>query len=171
MVEIYGLHDPDTGELRYVGKANNAAQRLKSHITNCHRVHTPVTSWIAALLKAGKLPVMKVMEVVAKDEWEAAERRLIAQHRLTAKLLNVADGGAVPHQTRDQRRNAARAANESMSKRSKAWKQFQAAKRDMGRLLASYMKGGHFAQAYALRFRMKLRAADKPHYYGSWATL
>lgn len=28
-VEIYGLYDPDTGALRYVGKANNAANRLR----------------------------------------------------------------------------------------------------------------------------------------------
>jgi hypothetical protein len=44
---IYGLFDPRTGELRYVGKARDPQKRLKGHLAARRR--TPVYDWIGAL--------------------------------------------------------------------------------------------------------------------------
>ena len=169
-VEIYGLFDPDTDELRYVGKANSAARRFKTHIAE-RVLSRPVNRWIAALIKEGKTPVMRVLETVPDGQWEEAEKRLIALHRKTCKLLNLADGGAMPSQTKEQRQKAARASNEAQAKKLPEWKALQAAKKDMGRLHAKYMKQGDFSGAYKLKFIMRCHAANRPEWYGSWANL
>lgn len=100
--EIYGLYCPETGELRYIGKANNSKQRLKSHLRDSRRRETPVYCWMRALGQRGLVPGLRVLCVT--DDWRAKERALIQEHRLAgARLLNVADGGdepLCPHEVR-----------------------------------------------------------------------
>lgn len=169
MIEIYGLYDPDTGQLRYVGKAKNAALRLRKHIEERH-LSRPVCRWIKSLIDKGKAPKAQVLELVKESEWEAAERRLIAEHRKTSRLLNLADGGAQPSQTKEQRQNAARAAYKASIK-SEAMAKLNAAKRDLGRLHSKFMKEGAWFHAYSLRFYMRCWAAENPERYGAWANL
>lgn len=173
-VEIYGLYDPDTDELRYVGKAKNARKRFRTHLYE-KVLSRPVNRWIGGLVKAGKVPVMRVLETVAEEHWEGAERRLIAQYRQTCKLLNLADGGAMPSQTKEQRKKAAKASNEAQMKRHPAWKNLVRAKQDYARLHSRFSKEKDnpvsLALAAKMRFMMKLWAADRPELYGSWATL
>jgi hypothetical protein len=92
--EIYALCCPDTGEVRYIGKAKDSEARLKSHLRDARRRKTPVYCWINKLMAAGKIPAMRVLEIA--DDWREAERRLIAQHR-GPRLLNLAEGGDEPH--------------------------------------------------------------------------
>jgi hypothetical protein len=169
-VEIYGLYDPETNELRYVGKANNAAKRLKKHIEE-RGLHRPVCHWVKSIIDQGKCPRVVVLETVPAKEWDEAERRLIAEHRKTARLLNLADGGAMPSQTKEQRRVAARASNEAQKRNPEAWQKLQRAKREMGRLRTWFMKHGDYSRAAQLRFRMRLDAANRPDLYGSWASI
>jgi hypothetical protein len=171
-VEIYGLYDPDTDELRYIGKANNAAKRLKTHLFE-RKLTRPVNRWVKSLVDQGKAPVMRVLEVVAKDLWEEAERRLIAQHRGTAKLLNLADGGAGPYQTKEQRKKAAKASNEAQLSKTPAWRAWVRAKQDMARLHSKFMREGprSYRHAAILGFFMRIDAAAYPELYGSWANL
>lgn len=99
-VEIYGLICPDTGRVRYVGKANDSVKRYKSHMRDSRgpKGHTPVYCWFRKLASEGKRPGMLVLETVAPEgDWRNAERRLIAEHRALGKMLNVADGGDEPH--------------------------------------------------------------------------
>lgn len=93
--EIYALSDPITGQLRYIGKANDSAERLKSHLRDANRRDTPVYRWIRKLTNKGLAPAVKVLEVT--HDWQESERRLIALSRARGdKLLNVADGGDEP---------------------------------------------------------------------------
>lgn len=91
--EIYGLFDPESGELRYIGKANNSAKRLKSHLREVRRRKTPLYNWLA------KLELPPIVEVLERTcNWREAETRLIAEHRAKGtRLLNIADGGDEPH--------------------------------------------------------------------------
>ena len=171
MVEIYGLFDPDTGDLRYVGKAKDSGNRFKRHIDE-RRLNRPVNLWVRSLVASGKVPVLKVLEVVEDDKWEEAERRLIAEHRKTAKLLNLADGGAMPSQTKKQRKKAARASNELQKAKPEAWKKFIRAKQELARLHARFAKDPRsYKHAAHLRFLMRIDAAKDPELYGSWANL
>lgn len=95
---IYGLFDED-GMLRYIGKANNPMARLKSHMRDSRTKRTPLYNWIR---KNGE-PEMRVL-VSDCEDWEATERELIQIARDEGiPLLNVADGGAQPYQSKEQR--------------------------------------------------------------------
>lgn len=75
MKEIYALKDPDTGEVRYIGKANCHKKRLKSHVRDSHRRSTPVCNWVAKLVMENKIPLIEVLAIVEDDQWEKEERR------------------------------------------------------------------------------------------------
>jgi hypothetical protein len=97
-IEIYGLHHPETGELRYIGKANNAARRLSGHLRDQRRRNTPLYCWIRKLTEQNLCPEVQVLLVCEPDAWERYERALIAQQRAHgARLLNLADGGDQPY--------------------------------------------------------------------------
>lgn len=95
-IAIYGLIDPRTGGVRYVGKANSPEQRLRSHIRDARRRNSPVHCWIRKLAENGQRPAITVLEW-ADGDWRAAERRLIAQFRAAGPMLNVANGGDEPY--------------------------------------------------------------------------
>lgn len=168
-VEIYGLYDPDTDELRYIGKANNAAKRLKTHVLE-RKLNRPINRWVNKLVVQGKCPVMRVLEIAQSNEWETAERRLIAFYRLTTNLLNVADGGAMPSQTKEQRQNAARAAHKA-SIANPAMARLHKANKDVARLHARFMSSGDYSHAYPIRFMMKCWAAYAPERHQTWLAL
>lgn len=95
-VELYALSDPETGEVRYLGKANDSQKRLKSHLRDSLRRRTPVYDWIRSLTVRGLTPNVTVL--MCAWDWREAERTLIAQARAEVgrRLLNVADGGDEP---------------------------------------------------------------------------
>ena len=60
--EVYGLFDPDTNELMYVGSAKKSKRRLSSHITASKKPKYPVQRWINNLLLENKKPIMRTLE-------------------------------------------------------------------------------------------------------------
>ena len=92
---IYGLCDPSTGQLRYIGKADNPARRLQNHLSEstrkrfCHR-----HKWIASLADNGLSPELFEIERCAVSEWPETERFWIAYFRsIGCDLVNGSDGG------------------------------------------------------------------------------
>jgi hypothetical protein len=170
-VEIYGLYDPDSGELRYVGKANNAQKRLKTHILDRH-LKRPVCRWINSLVEHGKAPVMRVLETCPSEQWEETERRLIAEYRKTGALLNLADGGSEPFQTKEQRQQAAKASNAAQKQLHPALLAVRKANFEMSRLHAKFVKDKSHFHAYLMKFWMRCYAADPTTITpASWLTL
>lgn len=95
-VSIYGLIDPRSGLIRYIGKANDPAKRFASHVRDSARRSTPVYAWFRKLAGLGLQPEMLVLSECS--DWEAEERRLIAVARSKGyALLNVAEGGDQPY--------------------------------------------------------------------------
>lgn len=91
-IYIYGLVDPRTQELRYVGKTNNIKQRYSFHLTSRKRTH--VSNWIKNLKTSGIKPEIFVIEESDKDNWREAEKFHINYFRyIGANLVNLADGG------------------------------------------------------------------------------
>jgi hypothetical protein len=96
MTVIYGLIDPRTDEMRYIGKAVDADKRYKGHMRDSRVRDTPVYRWIRKLFSMGMRPDMLVLSEC--DDWKSEERRLIASARKRGySLLNVADGGDEPY--------------------------------------------------------------------------
>ena len=92
---VYSLADPDSGEIRYVGQTRNSLDtRLRNHLRGlatdaaAGRRFSPCQAWIADCLDAGKMPIIKALQV--GGTWDASEAAWI--ERLTAAgndLLNI----------------------------------------------------------------------------------
>jgi len=101
-VEIYGLIDPRSGVLRYVGKTVSGIKiRLKQHIHTAkgggvtHR-----DRWIRSLLNENLKPSSVILEAVGEGaDWETAERFWISFYRgmIGGLLTNISDGGDGVH--------------------------------------------------------------------------
>jgi Helix-turn-helix domain/NUMOD3 motif len=93
---IYGLYDPRTDELRYVGKTMQAIEvRLRAHLKpSTVLAKTHLYNWIRSLLNQGLRPLIKPIEVVPCERQDEAECWWIAYHREQgADLVNYTEGG------------------------------------------------------------------------------
>lgn len=163
MAEIYCLCEPSTGEVRYIGKANDSVARLKSHIRDMRRRDYPVYRWMRKLADKGLAPEMKVLEVT--EDWKEAERRLIALSRARGdRLLNVAEGGDEPHCSAEVRRSNAKKLNQYL--KDNPWVlEIRDAKRD----LALALKKDYLPNE--LRAKMRAKAVEFPWLFGDWANI
>jgi hypothetical protein len=95
IVYIYALLDPDTDDVRYIGKTKNLAQRLSSHCLSSSKQSNPHKwRWIDKLKADGKKPKMLILDQCEQDSWQESERHWIAHYRsIGARLTNIADGG------------------------------------------------------------------------------
>lgn len=90
---IYGLADPFTGDIRYIGKSIRPKERLRDHCNDrsvCHR-----TNWIQSVLAQGDRPHLVILEELPDGaNWQAVERKWIAYARRSHwSLTNSTDGG------------------------------------------------------------------------------
>lgn len=168
MVSLYVLRCPETGEIRYAGKANDPKVRLHGHIKDSMRSKRPVCCWVAKLLDKGLSPVMEVVKEVPFDSWQVEEISLIARLRNECpRLLNVADGGDAPSCTHEQRKSN----GISMNKKRDATP-YSKRLNEMKRQLGIYLRTAEKNEAYE-RIVSKLRLAAKksPRLFGNWASL
>jgi NUMOD3 motif len=107
---VYALAEPDTSEIRYVGKTVQAPKiRLKTHLVNARRAGEGkaadlyVYRW---LRKISAPPQFIVLETLCEDELSEAEIYWIRFMRLTgARLTNLTyggDGGSIGEETRNK---------------------------------------------------------------------
>ena len=62
---IYGLVDPETTEIRYIGKTIRPKERLQNHmneVSNCHR-----SNWLQSLKRKGLKAEMVIRIVTGKQ--------------------------------------------------------------------------------------------------------
>jgi hypothetical protein len=95
---IYGLVDPRSNEVRYIGKTNQKpSYRLVQHL---HQAETQdgnshLLNWLRQLLAEGLAPDIRILEVLEEwADWQERERIWIAQTRAAGwRLTNMTDGG------------------------------------------------------------------------------
>lgn len=93
---IYALVDPRTQSIRYIGKANEPAIRLRHHLKE--RYKSRKCSWVQSLAKQGLAPQLLIIECVHVSQWQERERYWIAFYRAQDdQLLNDTDGGDGVH--------------------------------------------------------------------------
>lgn len=104
IIYIYALLDPDTDEVRYVGKTDNTNRRLSRHIHVAENDNPAKVKWVTSLKANGKIPKMVILEESAPDTWVDREKHWIAYYRASgAALTNLSSGGhgrdtKYPHQ-------------------------------------------------------------------------
>lgn len=163
--QIYGLADPRTGEIKYIGKANNAETRYKGHLRDAKRRKTPVYEWINTLEER---PQLIVLASCTTEDWQSVERQIIAQYRVEGELLNLADGGNQPKGNPETNRLNAIKMNEHMKNDPRA-KRIQFLKRSMSDFIRR-AKRGDVRQEVVDRIFAKLRlaAAKNPTLFGEY---
>lgn len=92
MYKIYGLLDPKTKEIRYIGVTTcKLSTRLAGHIYDSkHKYGTHKRNWIKSLLKEGLKPEIKLLEESCENTWESREKYLISS---LPNLTNTHKGG------------------------------------------------------------------------------
>jgi len=102
---IYGLVDPVSGFIRYIGKSDNPEHRLKSHIDNRNYSNTHKNNWIKSLISKGVRPTMEIIDEVPYENWIAREIETITLFKSAgANLVNGTLGGEGVTQTPEIRK-------------------------------------------------------------------
>jgi hypothetical protein len=90
---VYGLCDPRTCEIKYVGWSFDLERRTRDHIKNAKKDRSHKASWIKQLLACGQTPYFVVLETGTGD-WAECERFWISfLRRIGTRLTNLTDGG------------------------------------------------------------------------------
>jgi group I intron endonuclease len=101
---IYGLMDPITNQVRYIGKSVNPKQRLRRHIANINLYDSHKDRWLRKLNENGVRPEIIIIDEVSEDDWQFWETHYIAYFKfLGCSLTNGTDGGDQPPSTKGRR--------------------------------------------------------------------
>jgi hypothetical protein len=94
---IYGLCDPFTQKLRYIGKTKmTLARRVWHHIKEAKtsKRNTYKLNWIRSVLNKGKEPIIHVLRETSKENWREDETECISEAlKSGANLTNLTAGG------------------------------------------------------------------------------
>lgn len=92
-VYIYGLREPHTGLIRYIGKTTNPRRRWLNHL--CEKSHCRRTYWIRSLLRRKFRPELVIIEEIRGAwPWQESERFWISFAKANGwPLVNMTSGG------------------------------------------------------------------------------
>lgn len=96
---IYGLIDPNTKEIRYVGKTINPSNRAQQHLKfRKYYAHTYKARWVDSLRRIGLQPKFVILEEVDLADAILREQYWIDYYRsiIGKRLTNSASGGQGP---------------------------------------------------------------------------
>ena len=110
MVHIYGLIDPITKELRYIGKSNNINKRIKEHLKYSVLKLTHKDHWLYKLRESLLIPEIMIIEEVPNHCWNEHEIFWIEYFRfIGCRLTNATLGGEGFSITKEMRKKIAEA--------------------------------------------------------------
>ncbi len=96
-IYIYGLYDPFTHQLRYIGKTKmSLARRLWHHIKEAKtsKKNTHKLNWIRNILDKEGKPIVFVLRETSKESWRKDESECISEAlKSGANLTNLTAGG------------------------------------------------------------------------------
>lgn len=88
VVYIYALIDPDTKEIRYIGKARNPHTRYTNHLSPGDRSNALKYIWISKLAGDGKKPILALLEKIEDARSDEVELQYIRLYSARFSLLN-----------------------------------------------------------------------------------
>lgn len=99
MVQIYALRNPLNGQVFYIGKANEAANRLKHHLKPSRLAKAiPKNDYIKkSILAFGATPELFVLEECSFENFREREQYWISYYKSKGhELFNDTEGGEGP---------------------------------------------------------------------------
>ena len=169
--KIYGILDPNTNEVVYIGKANNVKARLKTHISDCRKKRSNLYTWMQQQINDNK--TIKIVELASSlsDDWQSLEKIMIAQYKSDHELLNMASGGNEPPNTIEVRRKNAINLNQRR-KEDPFFQKIWLMKRAMGQYLKLLSKPDANPEKYkSIVAKLKYAADKRPDLFGCWSNL
>jgi len=98
---IYGLIDPTTNQLRYIGKSLNPKVRLRRHIADINLHDSHKDRWLKKLIKNNFKPELIIVDEVLPNEWQFWEIHYIEYFKfIGCSLTNSTIGGDQPPSTK-----------------------------------------------------------------------
>lgn len=93
MVNIYSLTDPNSFQVRYIGKTKNELNlRLYSHLKEKHKCHRYY--WLQKIKNTNQKPIIELVDIVPESEWVFWEKHYISLFKSWGfNLVNSTDGG------------------------------------------------------------------------------
>jgi hypothetical protein len=86
---IYKLIDPNTNEVKYIGKSDHPRKRLDYHLRTSIDTSEIKKCWINSLLRNSQKPLMEIIEEVSYNEWMEKEEYWIRHYAKTNELVNT----------------------------------------------------------------------------------
>lgn len=92
---IYALIDPNTNQIRYIGKTYNIKKRLTNHLLPSQLVkNTRKNNWLKKLLKSKQFPILKILCKCKLKNVNKLEKKYITYYQnLGYNLTNGTKGG------------------------------------------------------------------------------
>ncbi len=91
---IYGLCEPDSEIVRYIGKADIPHYRYTRHLRESKTGNTPKKNWIRKRLQEGRQPEIVILATVPEVKWRESEINYVNLYKsFGAKLVNYAPPG------------------------------------------------------------------------------
>jgi group I intron endonuclease len=123
---IYGLIDPITNQLRYVGKSINPKNRLRKHISERNLHDSYKDRWVRKLYNLDLRPELIIIDVINNetDDWRFWEVFYISYFKsIGCNLTNGTLGGDQPPSTKGRKQSLETRTKMSKSKSGKppAW--------------------------------------------------
>lgn len=95
-IRIYALLDPDTREVRYVGRTyQEISYRRSAHMKRASEgKDTPIYAWLRELASRHKMPKIILVDKIRESCWDDNETKVINKFRSEGvKLLNTYQSG------------------------------------------------------------------------------
>jgi group I intron endonuclease len=103
-VYIYGLVEPKTNTLRYVGKTTDLDRRLRRHINERFNNNSYKDRWIRKLIDNNEKPEIVLIDFVNNNDWQYWEKFYISYYKfIGCKLTNGTKGGDEPPSTKGRK--------------------------------------------------------------------
>jgi hypothetical protein len=81
IVYVYGLVDPRTNQVRYVGASIDPWRRRSEHLSEARSASQSAKAlWLRDLLATGGQPQVLILGRTARDDWRSIEERWIASY-------------------------------------------------------------------------------------------
>jgi group I intron endonuclease len=103
-VFIYGLIDPKSNLLKYIGKTTNLKRRYQRHISERFLHDSYKDRWVRKLIENGDKPILILIDTTNKIEWQFWEKFYISYYKyIGCELTNGTNGGDEPPSTKGRK--------------------------------------------------------------------